>query len=139
MTFHVPNTYRIRTGRTATQNSSGNNGAFWVPNKTGKRGVLAPLRVIASDGLYWEHVSVSLPERCPSWQEMCFIKHMFWDAEDAVMQLHPPESSYVNNHPYCLHLWRPVPPLQQIPLPPVDSVGIPGLDHNAMRALAGVL
>ena len=23
------------------------------------------------------------------------------------MQLHPAEQEYINQHPYCLHLWRP--------------------------------
>lgn len=68
------------------------------------------LNVIFSGGdeCGWEHVSVSTPVRTPTWEEMCFVKSLFWDDEDCVMQLHPPRSSYVNNHPYCLHLWRPV-------------------------------
>jgi hypothetical protein len=69
----------------------------------------------------WEHVSVSLPTRCPTWAEMAFIKSVFWDADDTVVQYHPPESEYVNNHPFCLHLWRPIE--KQIPLPPSILVG----------------
>lgn len=46
---------------------------------------------------------------------MCFVKDLFWDGEDAVMQLHPPKSNYVNNHPHCLHLWRPTQAV--IPMP----------------------
>lgn len=69
------------------------------------------LFVIASDGGGWEHVSVSYCNQkrkaCPTWEEMCAIKDMFFDPEECVMQLHPPKSEYVNNHPYCLHLWRP--------------------------------
>jgi len=57
-----------------------------------------------SDG--WEHVSVSTPRRPPNWKEMCFIKDLFWDAEDVVVQFHPPKSVYKNVHPHCLHLWR---------------------------------
>jgi hypothetical protein len=67
----------------------------------------AYLRVIFSDGIGWNHVSVSLPTRCPSWEEMCYVKNVFFDPEETVMQLHPPESTYVNNHPFCLHLWQP--------------------------------
>lgn len=63
----------------------------------------------------WEHVSVSTPRRAPNWAEMCFVKDAFWDDEDAVMQLHPPKSNYVNNHPHCLHLWRPSE--KEIPMP----------------------
>lgn len=65
------------------------------------------LTIIFSDGLGWEHVSVSTPGRCPNWPEMCFVKNLFWSADDVVIQFHPAASEYVNNHPYCLHLWRP--------------------------------
>lgn len=84
------------------------------------------LRIIASPGdaneeIPWEHVSVSLKNRCPHWEEMCFVKELFWDSEETVMQLHPPKSSWINNHAFCLHLWRPV--KQEIPLPPSIAVG----------------
>lgn len=65
---------------------------------------------IASNGGGWEHVSVSpvnkKRNKCPSWEEMCRIKDMFFEPEERVVQFHPPKSEYVNNHPYCLHLWR---------------------------------
>jgi hypothetical protein len=102
MTFHVPNDKRIRVGRLKSDDSYGNNGAFFI-----RRGNQA-LRAIASDEDGWEHVSVSLENRCPLWIEMTFIKSLFWDPVDCVVQYHPPESDYVNNHRYCLHLWRPV-------------------------------
>jgi len=66
------------------------------------------IHAIASCEMGWEHVSVSVFDRCPTWQEMCFIKDMFWDDDDCVMQLHPPKADWVNNHPFTLHLWRPI-------------------------------
>ena len=54
------------------------------------------LRIIASDGFGWEHVSVSRRDRCPTWEEMCQIKALFWDEDDCVIQYHPPRSEYVN-------------------------------------------
>lgn len=69
----------------------------------------------------WEHVSVSTLRRAPNWQEMCFVKELFWEDEEVVMQLHPAKSEYVNHHPYCLHLWRPMKAV--IPTPPSRSVG----------------
>lgn len=67
--------------------------------------------VIASNGGGWDHVSVSpcsrKRQRCPTWEEMCAIKDMFFAPEECVMQLHPAKSQYVNDHPFCLHLWRP--------------------------------
>lgn len=115
MAFHVPEKHRVADGVMGSDSSFGNNGAFLIP-RHGKHERHPPFKVIASDGEGWEHVSVSLPDRCPHWGEMSAIKGLFWDPEDCVMQLHPPLSDYVNCHPYCLHLWRPV--RQVIPRPP---------------------
>ncbi len=59
---------------------------------------LATLRAIASTGMGWDHVSVSLEDRCPTWDEMCWIKKLFFEPDECCMQLHPPESDYVNFH-----------------------------------------
>ena len=108
--FKVPEKYRIKTGLYASTKEDGNNGAFMI----GK------LYVIASDGEEWEHVSISTKGRQPRWNEMCKIKDIFWDAEDCVIQYHPPESRYVNDHPNVLHLWRPI--NMSIPQPPLFMV-----------------
>ena len=89
------------------------------------------LRIVATDGNYkaaglgpeyaWEHVSVSLPGRCPNWLEMDFVKDVFWAEHEVVMQLHVAKADHINQHPYCLHLWRPL--HAQIPLPPKGAVG----------------
>ncbi len=77
---------------------------------------------ICSNGENWEHVSISTQTRCPTWNEMSFFKNLFWPETECVMELHPPKSEYVNNHKYCLHLWRPLE--VEIPLPPTVLVGI---------------
>lgn len=117
MSFHVPERYRIGYGPLGSDSEAGNNGAFLVPSKPGKE----PLKVIASDGAGWEHVSVSLSIRCPYWTEMAKIKRLFWDAQDCVVQFHPPESEYVNNHPFCLHMWRATD--REFPMPMSVLVG----------------
>jgi hypothetical protein len=92
-------------------------GAFELIGPRGSR-----LRIIATDGEgdpelpVWEHVSVSIGTHCPSWEEMNWVKELFWENEECVMQIHPPKSQYKNLHPFTLHLWRPKE--QQIPLPP---------------------
>ena len=79
------------------------NGAFRnIPLPSG-----AKASVIISNGGGWEHVSVSIKGRCPRWQEMCYIKDLFFDDEEEVVQFHPKKSEYVNVHNTCLHLWRP--------------------------------
>ena len=115
--FHVPNSLRLTKGALASTNENGNNGAFLIPPKIGNR----LIRTIASDGGEWEHVSVSLAcGKMPNWEEMCYVKDIFWDEEDAVIQLHPKKSEYVNVHDRCLHLWRPK--NQDIPTPPKELV-----------------
>lgn len=64
------------------------------------------MAVIFSIDQGWDHVSVSLTNRCPNWEEMCFIKDLFFDEEETVIQFHPKKSRYVNIHPFCLHMWR---------------------------------
>jgi hypothetical protein len=80
-----------------------------------------PMVIIASYGMDWDHVSVSLRHRCPNWPEMEFVKRRFFKDDETVMQLHVPSSEHINCHPYCLHLWRPQ--RQEIPRPPADMVG----------------
>jgi hypothetical protein len=112
--------FRIRNTDYAS-NPGDDYGAFIITGPCGR-----DLMVIASPGdahesIPWEHVSVSLKNRPPNWEEMCYIKSLFWDDEETVMQLHPPKSQWINNHPNCLHLWRPIE--IPIPLPPSVTVG----------------
>jgi hypothetical protein len=117
MAFKVPEKYRVTRGYQGTPSNCGNYGMFYIP-RPGKN---APLKIVASDGLSWEHVSVSLPDRTPTWEEMCLVKDLFWDEDDVVIQYHPAKDQYVNLHPNCLHLWRPVD--QKIPVPHKALVG----------------
>lgn len=113
--------YRVREGKLVSTDGDRNNGAFMVPYAPNGRSKGITLGVIASDGEGWDHVSVSLQARCPSWEEMCFIKDLFFEPHESVMQLHPAKADYVNWHPYCLHLWRPQ--NRSIPLPPLYMIG----------------
>ena len=112
------NRHRIREGDMATTDADGNNGAFRLPQKGGPA-----LLVVASDGGGWDHVSVSTAARCPTWEEMCLVKRLFFRDDEVVIQYHPAEGEgYINNHPHCLHLWRPQ--SAEIPLPPAWMVGV---------------
>jgi hypothetical protein len=123
--------YRVRDGHMPSNPEDGNMGMFFVPLKTKTIAV-----VIATDGMIdehthsgWEHVSVHIRYRndrgktilrTPTWDEMCQIKGLFFEAEETVVQYHPPESQYVNTHPHVLHLWRPT--ATQLPTPPKHFV-----------------
>ena len=61
-------------------------------------------------------VSVSLWNRCPTWEEMCHIKSLWFTDDEIIIQYHPAKSDYVNVHPHCLHLWKPQ--NETIPTPP---------------------
>lgn len=118
MSFHVPEKFRITAGPMGRESAScrgSNNGLFEWGTLRGR------IRVIASDGEGWEHVSVSFQSRAPTWEEMCEIKNLFWDQDDCVVQFHPPKSDYVNFAKFCLHLWRPIG--IELPRPPSWMVG----------------
>jgi hypothetical protein len=83
-------------------------------------GSASTLRVIASSDGAWDHVSVSLPNRCPNWGEMELVKRKFFKDEETAMQLHVPVADHISLHPNCLHLWRPQ--RVEIPLPPKEFV-----------------
>lgn len=108
---------RVRTGMFASCPEHGFNGAFEI-QVNGEM-----LRIIASDGLGWQHVSVSKSgsTKCPNWEHMCRVKELFWGDDEWVMQFHPPKKDYVNNHPGCLHLWRPT--QERMPVPDAILVG----------------
>ena len=93
------------------------NGAFLIKGRG--------LKVIMSEGEGWQHASVSRRSKCPSYDDMEFIKRTLWGDDATVMQLHVPASDHVNNHEFCLHLWRPMD--VPIPRPPAYMVGIKGL------------
>ena len=80
--------------------------------------------VIWSNGAGWEHISVS-PENkrvVPTWDDMCKVKDIFFNDDEAVIQIHPQKDEYVNNMPNCLHLWRCT--YKEMILPPSCLVGI---------------
>src|ERR1700748_2266234 len=107
--------------RTRGSADMGNNGFFVFPHyRIGGY----EIRCQISDGMGWEHVSITIGKvneqatRNPTWDEMCWVKNQFWNEEECVVQYHPPKSEYVSCHPFCLHLWKPL----GIDLPLPDSL-----------------
>lgn len=93
---------RFQSGQTAVDGGNG-----WVTLR-GKC-----LYVVYSKGGGWDHVSVSLANRCPTWEEMCEVKDIFFWPCECCVEYHPAKADYVNLYPYCLHIWRP----QDVELP----------------------
>jgi hypothetical protein len=90
------------------------NGAFVIPFNG------ATLRVIASTGEGWEHVSVSLENRVPTYDEMVHIAGLFFRDHEMAIQYRMPVEDHINIHPYVLHWWRPQ--NKKIPTPPKHHV-----------------
>lgn len=119
--WELINKGRLRHGPMGSDDSYGFNGCF----RLSMPGEARAIYLIASDGEGWQHVSVSFGKRnhkTPSWEVMCWVKDLFWEPEDCVVQFHPPQSEYVNVHPGCLHLWRCIDGRDQ-PTPPSIMVG----------------
>lgn len=77
----------------------------------------------------WEHVSMDGKKRMPTWDEMCRLKDMFFNEDECCVQYHPPKSEYVNNIPYCLHIWKPIEKFSGVlPIPPSYLVGVKGVE-----------
>jgi hypothetical protein len=113
--------YRFRDGDYGSDPGDQSYGAFFMPGPCG-----SPLMIIATTAVNpmtkgWEHVSVSLDRRLPNWIEMSYVKDLFWEPEDVVVQFHPAKSQYINCHPNCLHLWKFNGPM---PMPPPILVGL---------------
>lgn len=57
------------------------------------------------DGSDWLHVSVAHQFRMPTYAEIADVKRRFVGADRKALQVFPPETSHVNIHPHCFHLW----------------------------------
>lgn len=91
---------------------SGEDGGAGYVNLGGQPLAKQP-QVIWSFGGGWDHVSVSYYDRCPTWEEMCKVKDIFFYPEECCVEYHPEKQNYVNYHNYCLHIWKP----QDVELP----------------------
>ena len=109
-------------------------GAFRIPRASGFRKIW--LRIIASrgdpeaadEGEKWDHVSVSLADRCPTWDEMEYVKRLFFKADETAFQLHVPGRAHINNDPIaCISGGRWI---AEIPQPPGELVGLAGFEGD---------
>lgn len=101
----------------------GRNGFFLISRLTHKGTTCFTIQ--SSDGNLWEHVSVSIPglKRLPTWEEMDWIKTLFWDDDETVIQFHPKKSEH-RSIAEVLHLWKKCD--HEYELPPRILVGPEG-------------
>lgn len=78
--------------------------------------------MFCADAEGWDHVSVSTggSKYPPTWDDMCYIKDLFFEESECVVQFHPAKSDHINIHKRCLHLWRKVDDV--FPMPPREFV-----------------
>ena len=76
------------------------------------------LRIVASWGMGWDHVSVSHAHRTPRYQEMKAVKRIFFRSDEWAVEYHPPSKDYISIHDNVLHMWRP----QDVELPVPPSI-----------------
>lgn len=74
-----------------------------------KRGVFRGGLILASVATYgdqlWYHVSFSLKDKIPSYEQTIFVRQALFGPDLKVIQVFPPLEEHYNLHPNCLHLW----------------------------------
>jgi hypothetical protein len=58
-----------------------------------------------ADGRRWLHLSCSYADRLPTWADMRRVKDLFLGSDTYAAIVFPPRSTFVNIHPFCLHLF----------------------------------
>lgn len=118
--FKVPEQFRVRKGRLASDSSFGNNGIFFVPagkelaldNQGTPTQVPYFLLIVASNQEAWEHVTIMIhtiaAPRAPIKQEVEIVRNMFWNSKDDHVFQYMPSDKYKEEAPLCCHLWRKV-------------------------------
>lgn len=93
--LNVPPGWRVET--------LGCDGIKWVNKKRN-------LQIIAStnleqDGREWLHLSISHPDRLPTYKDMTYMKRHWAGDDKKCIQVFPARTEHVNFHPNCLHLF----------------------------------
>lgn len=105
--LHLLDVFRLRDRSVIERYGSigdSKNGVFLVASPIDRQ----PLVIIASSGEGWDHVSVSRKNRAPNQTELAHVHRLFFQNTETAVQYFVPPTEHVNNHPHCLHLWRPL-------------------------------
>jgi hypothetical protein len=110
------NRWRIKTGAMASTELDGWNGMFLVPLE----GEL--WHVMISDQMGWKHLSVTNAQKkmLPSWTVLGRLKDLFYGDDEWACQFFPAKEDYIDDHPFCLHIWKPLD--EELPRPSIALV-----------------
>jgi len=78
--------------------------AAWYIHRGGLR-VCVEVEMNESDR--WIHVSLSRPDRIPTYNDLKLVKELFIGADRKAIQILPSRSEHYNLHEFCLHLYSP--------------------------------
>ena len=110
--------HRVSEGSLASNRSYGMNGAFELTYNN------LLLAIIVSAEAGWDHVSVHAVGRSgsqtPTWDEMDYVRKLFFRGDEWVIQYHAPSDKHIEDHPHVLHMWRPQ--NEMLPVPPAWMV-----------------
>ena len=107
---------RIRKGPLASDESYGLQGYFTLYVGQHPAGFDTIYCIQSSNRHGWDHVSCyaiyfdyenNKRARIMGWMEMEYIRSLFFEDDEWVIQYSPPREKRVNVHPYVLHMWRP--------------------------------
>ena len=98
------NRWRIKTGSYGSTEVDGFNGAFLVPLE----GEL--WHVIIADGMGFKHLSITNAQKrmLPNWTVLSRVKDAYCGDDEWAVLYFPAKDDYINDHPFCHHLWTPL-------------------------------
>lgn len=67
---------------------------------------LGPCQIIVAQQRAGWHLSISRPDRLPSWEEVRVARYALVPDEATMALLLPPRAEYVNVHDFCLQLYE---------------------------------
>jgi hypothetical protein len=80
-------------------------GTLWV-RFAHRSGLHVIVSVDEAPGERWLHVSCSYVDHLPSWGDLKAVKTIFIGRENEAWQFLAPESEWVDDHEFTLHLWH---------------------------------
>lgn len=99
----LPNEWRQIEGGVVSAETGRHNGNMYVNERRGLRIVMSAAWEL--DGRRWLHLSMSHPNRLPTWSELVQAKEAFMGKDSRAVQILPPRSEWVNIHAYTLHMF----------------------------------